>query len=68
MTVLTGLLILAAVLVAAALAVLGAIAAATEIFPPWFGRSDEKSVSASVSSLRPDLLRGGRSEATHTRA
>ena len=68
MTVLTGLLILAAVLVAAALAVLGAIAAATEIFPPWFGRSDEKPVRAAVSLLGPDPLRGGRSESTHTRA
>ena len=38
MTVLAGLLVLAAVLLAAALAVLGTLAAAAEIFPPGVGR------------------------------
>ena len=38
MTVLAGLLVLAAVLLAAALAVLGTLAAAAEIFPPRLGR------------------------------
>jgi hypothetical protein len=63
MTVLTGLLILAAVLVAAALAVLGAIASAAEIFPPWFDGGDE--ALNTVSATRP-LRRS--EEATHTRA
>jgi hypothetical protein len=67
MTVLTGLLILVAVLVAAALAVLGTLAAAAEILPPWFGRGDE-AVSATVSASGPRPLRGGRSGATRTRA
>jgi hypothetical protein len=67
MTVLTRLLILVAVLVAAALAVLGTLAAAAEIFPPWFGRGDE-AVSATVSAPGPQPLRGGRSEATRGRA
>ena len=65
MTVLTGLLILAAVLIAAALTVLGAIASAAEIFPPWFG---DGVVNASHSAPQPQFLRGGRSEATRTRA
>jgi hypothetical protein len=63
MTVLTGLLILVAVLVAAALAVLGTLAAAAEIFPSWFGRGDE-----AVSATGPQPQRGDRSEATRTRA
>jgi hypothetical protein len=67
MTVLTGLLILVAVLVAAALAVLGTLASAAEILPPWFGRGDE-AVSATVSAAGPQPLREGRSEATRTRA
>ena len=66
-TVLAGLLILAAVLIAAALAVLGTVAAAAEILPPWFERGDE-AVSATVSAPGPHPLRGGRSEATRTRA
>ena len=41
MTVLTGLLILLAVVIAAGLAVLGTIASAVEIVPPWFGRGEE---------------------------
>ena len=41
MTVLAGLLMLAAVLIAAALAVLGTLAAAAEVFPPRLGRADE---------------------------
>ena len=67
MTVLTGLLILVTVLVAAALAVLGTLAAAAEIFPPWFWRGDE-AVSAPVSAPAPQPLRASRSEATRTRA
>jgi len=67
MTVLTGLLILAAVLIAAALAVLGTIASAAEIFPPWFGGGDG-AVNAAHSAPQPQLLRGGRSEATPPRA
>jgi len=67
MTVLTGLLILAAVLITAALAVLGTIASAAGIFPPWFGGGDE-AVNTTRSAPRPQLLRGGRSEATRTRA
>ena len=55
MTVLTGLLILVAVLVAAALGVLGTLAAAAEIFPPGFGRGDE-AVSATVSASGPQPL------------
>ena len=66
MTVLTGLLILAAVLVAAALTVLGTIAAAAEILPPWFGGREE-AVNATVSAPRAPLLRLRRSEATRTR-
>jgi hypothetical protein len=62
-TVLTGLLILVAVLVAAALAVLGTLAAAAEIFPSWFGWGDE-AVSATVSAPGPQPRRGDRSEAT----
>ena len=41
MTILTGLLILLAVLIAAGLAVLGAIASAAEIVPSWFDRGGE---------------------------
>jgi hypothetical protein len=68
MTVLTGLLILVAVLVAAAVVVLGTLAAAAEIFPKWFGQGDE-AVSATVSAPGPaQPLRGSRSEATRTRA
>ena len=63
MTVLTGLLILAAVLVAAALTVLGTIAAAAEIFAPWSGGHDEAD-NATVSAARAPLLRVHRSEAT----
>jgi hypothetical protein len=66
MTVLTGLLILAAVLIAAALAVLGAIASSAEIFPPWFGGGDEP-LNTTVSATRPQLLRRSE-EATRTRA
>jgi hypothetical protein len=62
MTVLAGLLILAAVFIAAALAVLGTIAAAADILPPWFARGDE------AVSARPSPLRRGRSEAMRTRA
>jgi hypothetical protein len=66
-TVLTGLLILAAVLIAAALAVLGTTAAAADIFPPWFGRGED-AVNATVSAPPSPLLHGRRSEATRTRA
>jgi len=41
MTVLTGLLILAAILVAAALGVLSTIAAVAEVLPPRSGQGDE---------------------------
>jgi hypothetical protein len=63
MTVLTGLLILAAVLVAVALAVLATVAAAAEIIPPWLGRGED-ALNATASTPGPQLLRGRRSEAT----
>jgi hypothetical protein len=53
-------MILVAVLFAAALAVLRTLAAAAEIFPPWFGRGDE-AVSPTVPAPGPQPLRGGRS-------
>jgi len=67
MTVLTGLLILLAVLIAAGLAVLGTIASAAEIVPRWFGRGDE-TLNTTLPAPRLRLARGRRSEATHTRA
>jgi hypothetical protein len=51
MTLLTGLLILAAILVAVALAVLSTIAAVAEILPPRSGQGDEP-VNTSVSAPR----------------
>ncbi len=67
MTVLTGLLILVALVVTAALAVLGTIAAVVEILPPRFGQADE-SVAAGLSTPRPHRLRRSGSQATGTRA
>ena len=57
MTVLTGLLILLAVVIAAGLAVLGTIASAVEIVPPWFGRGEE-SLNTALSPRPAQLLRG----------
>ena len=65
MTIVTGLLILAATLVAAALAVLGTIGAAAEIFPPRLGQGDE-AVSARAAASRLRAPRHGRPRATGT--
>jgi hypothetical protein len=66
MTVLAGLLGLAAVFIVAAVAVPGSIAATAELLPPWTARGDEAVSARTSSALRP--LARGRSEATRTRA
>lgn len=58
MTVLTGLLILLAVVIAAGLAVLGAIASAAEIVPSWLDRGDEI-LNTALSAARPQRVRTG---------
>jgi len=67
MMVLTGLLILLAVVIATGLTVLGAIASAVEIVPPWFSR-DEETLNTTPSAPRTPLVRARRSEPTRTRA
>jgi hypothetical protein len=67
MSVLTGLLILVAIVTAAALSVLGTIAAAAGILPPGPGWGNE-AVSAEVSAASPRALRGGESQAPRTHA
>ena len=56
MTVLTGFVILLAVLVVVGVAVLATIASAAEIVPPWLGRADE-TLNTSLSSARPQPVR-----------
>jgi hypothetical protein len=60
MTLLAGLLILAAVLIAAALTVLGTLAAAAELFPPRLGRGIE-AAAAKFAGSRARVLRAARS-------